>query len=53
MNESLGENEVGTGGFLLSWVRYSRHILSSNKILRFLSPDKQSIQIQKNSLSGW
>ena len=45
MNESQGENEVGTGGVLPSWVRYSRHILSSNKILRFLSPDKQSIQI--------
>ena len=36
-NESLGDNDVGTGGIPLSWVRHCRHVLTCRKYLDSLT----------------
>ena len=47
MNESLGDNDVGTGGIPLSWVRLCRHVLTCRKYLDSLT------QIYKHKRTHW
>ena len=46
-NESLGDNDVGTGGIPLSWVRHCRHVLTCRKYLDSLT------QIHKHKRTHW
>ena len=46
-NELLDDNDVGTGGIPLSWVRHCRHVLTCHKYLDSLT------QIYKHKRTHW